>query len=75
MGLNKIRKALRSVLSFSSELIVCKIKNEKPKEERIIEVRKHCKFLKDEGIYDFNVEVEDAALFKQVLEFASHVNG
>ena len=71
----KLLNDLDTVLDFSSEMIVRSLKKEKPDDSTIRSVRKSCEKLTESGVYTFNTNCSDEELFKQIQEFATHING
>lgn len=67
--------SLDKVLEFSSKLIALSLREQKPKTSQVDEVRHHCEQLSKAGIYAFDAECDDQTLFKQIEEFAEHING
>lgn len=71
----KLLSDLDKVLEFSSEMIVQSLNEEKPDDSIISDVRKSCEKLTESGVYAFNTNCSDQELFKQIQEFATHIDG
>lgn len=66
---------LNKVLRFGSELIILSLKNEKPDESKVNEVRKSCDELSKSGVYQFDTNCSNEELFDQIQSFSTHING
>ena len=75
MSDKKLKNNIKEVLKFHRELMMCQIRNTMPDKEKTKKIKTLCRLLTEDGTYNFNIDTSDAEFFKQILEFASHVNG
>ena len=69
-NMSEIVEALNEILDFSSEMIISSLRGETFDSERLEEIKKSCRILKEAGLYNFDIEL-DEKLLHQIQEFAS----
>ena len=69
-NMSEIVEALNEILNFSSEMIISSLMGETFDSERLEEIKKSCRILKEAGLYNFDIEL-DEKLLHQIQEFAS----